>query len=73
MMLLNTADELLDALAQYGGVIVGTNKLTEQGVAIARACGRMYVNADGLGFVVLPNCVAHPNLPQKAAMTGEVQ
>lgn len=66
-MLLNTADELLAVLAKNGGVVVGTDKLTEQGIVMARACGRMYVNADGLGFVVLPNCVAHPNLPRPEA------
>lgn len=64
-MLLNTADELLDELARDGGVVVNTSALTAEGIATARACGRMYVNGDGLGFVVLRNCVAHPNFTQR--------
>jgi hypothetical protein len=67
MALLNTSDELLEALARNGGVVVSTSTLTAIGIAQARACGRMYVNASGLGFVLLQNCVAHPNLPDKEA------
>lgn len=63
-MLLNTADELLDKLAREGGVVVNTSALTPEGVADARACGRMYVTRDGLGFVVLHNAVAHPKFSQ---------
>ena len=64
-MLIETAEKLLDELAIQGGVIVGTDKLTELGIAEARACGKMYVNTDGLGFVLLPKCVPHPNFPPK--------
>lgn len=66
-MLLETANDLINALAKQGGVIVGTNKLTEYGIADARACGSMYVDPDGLGFVLLPNCVPHPNFPPKGS------
>lgn len=60
-----TADDLLNKLAYKGGVIVGTNVLTEYGIVSANACDLMYVNKDALGFVLLPNYVAHPNFPLK--------
>lgn len=63
-MLLDSAEALLEKLACGGGVVVCTNALTEFGIAEARACGRMYVNAEGLGFVVLHGAVAHPNFSQ---------
>lgn len=60
-----TADDLLVKLSQEGGVIVSSNSLSDYGIASARACDRMYVNEDGLGFVLLPWCVAKPNFPTK--------
>lgn len=63
--MLVTAEELIAELGKQGGVIVGTNMLTALGIAEALACGRMHIDADGLGFVLLPHCVPHPNFPPK--------
>jgi hypothetical protein len=37
-----------------GGSIVSTSNLTPFEIATARACGRMFVTDDGLGFVYFP-------------------
>lgn len=65
--MLVTAEELIAELGKQGGVIVGTNKLTELGIAEARACGWMHVDTSGLGFVLLANCVPRPNFPPKGS------
>ena len=50
-----TAEKLLEKLSREGGVIVSSNDVSTPGIAIARACGRFYVNKDNMGFVHLPN------------------
>ena len=74
-MTIKTADELLHKLAVDGGVIVNTSAMTEIGIAEARACGCMYVNEYGLGFVVLHNAVANPKFsqPERRPLTPNCQ
>lgn len=47
-------NKLLDYLAQWGGEIVSTAKLTPNWIEQARASGRLYVREDSLGFVWEP-------------------
>lgn len=43
-------EELFEKL-KNGGKIVSTSDLNNYDIASARACGRMYVDKDGFGFV----------------------
>jgi hypothetical protein len=54
------AEELLRLLNKdsASGVIVSSSKLDAIQIAQARACHRMFVTEDGLGFVYLPNMIA---------------
>jgi hypothetical protein len=57
-----TADELLQKMAETGGVVIGTDMLTPYEIAVARAGGMMYVTDDALGFVVVPKNVVKSKL-----------
>jgi len=56
--MVTNAEQLL-ALLKHGGKIVSSNDLTAAAIAAAQACSRMYVDADGFGYVYLP----HPERP----------
>lgn len=64
-----TADDLLNTMAKHNGIIVGTNRLDQLQIAISRCDDAMYVNEDGLGFVVLNEAMAlkfiFPNMKQQ--------
>lgn len=49
-----TLQELLSMCASGDGRIVSTGELTELQIADARANNRMFVDSDGLGYVLLP-------------------
>lgn len=49
----STAVQFLHHLSTEYGCIVSTGELSIAEIASARACGRMFVTADGLGFVHL--------------------
>lgn len=52
--------DFLMRLATEGGSIVCTNTLTPEQINTARVEGRMYVNSDGIGFVLIQQgCVVH--------------
>jgi hypothetical protein len=57
--MITSAEELLRLLNKdsASGVIVSTSKLDAIQIAQARACNRMFVTEDGLGFVYLPNMI----------------
>lgn len=48
-----TPEQFIRQLAIEGGKIVSSNDLTPAEIALARACGRMLVLDDGLGFVYI--------------------
>lgn len=47
-------EELLQKLKDDGGAIVTSNECTVFEIAGARADGRMFVDKDGIGFVLRP-------------------
>lgn len=49
-----TADEFLTRCSTQHGRIVRTGDLLREQIVEAQADGRMYVNDDGIGFVLLP-------------------
>ena len=49
---MKTESELLSKLLKDGGVIVTSDQCSVMEIADARAHGRMYVNTDGIGFVL---------------------
>lgn len=57
--MLVTMEHLLDKLAKEGGMIVCTSSLSQLAIAEARACGRMHVDSNSLGYVYLP-----PSIPK---------
>ena len=51
--MIETAEELLERLATEGGIVVSTAACSPRVIAEARAEGRMHVNRQGLGFVMM--------------------
>jgi hypothetical protein len=47
-----TAEEFLNKLAEERGAIVSSGDCSEMEIANARSCGRMYIDSDGLGYVL---------------------
>lgn len=58
-------EKLLAFLAQYGGEIVSTAKLTPEWIEQARASGRLYVDENSLGYVWEPDINGFPTTEQK--------
>lgn len=46
--------KLFNLLIANGGKIVPSNECSDLEIAQARACGRMYVDKDGFGFIYFP-------------------
>lgn len=56
--MIETAEQLLERLATEGGCIVSTAACSTDEINLARSEGRMFVNANYLGFVLrLPEVV----------------
>lgn len=58
-------ETLLELLAQHGGEIVCTASLNVEQINQARASGRMYVDANGIGFVWEPNLKRMPETDEE--------
>lgn len=50
--MITTTSQLLARLARDGGCIVSSNDCSRMEIADAQAHGRMFVDADGLGYVL---------------------
>lgn len=47
-------ENLFEKLKMEGGKIISSNDCTPLEISEARACGRMYVDDDGFGFIYFP-------------------
>lgn len=50
----NSMKDLFDLLKQHGGKIVTSSDVNHLEIADARVDGRMWVDADGIGYVFMP-------------------